>query len=110
MLQAGVLLLAMIRLISQIAFQPRLSVISGTLAAAIPDLAGFAITVTTISAMMCFVFILVFGTEFNKVRVRWQIYSAITWEVHIRGMRFWPQAWDSTQLWAGVPRNCMSWN
>ncbi|GFR49555.1 hypothetical protein Agub_g11601 [Astrephomene gubernaculifera] len=60
-LQGIVLILLILRLIHHLSFQPRLSVISGTLARMIPDLANFMVVLLIILAMYAVLMLLLWG-------------------------------------------------
>ena len=60
-LQGLVLFLLMLRLINYVSFQPRLSIISGTMARMLPDMAHFAVIFAVVAAMFAMMVTLVFG-------------------------------------------------
>ncbi|GIM14788.1 hypothetical protein Vretimale_17596, partial [Volvox reticuliferus] len=61
LLQGLVLMLLIMRLVHRLSFQPRLSIISGTLARMIPDLAGFVLVLVTILLMFAFMLVTLWG-------------------------------------------------
>jgi len=66
LLQGGALLLLMARLVSQVSFQPQLSVIAGTFKAALNDLIHFVIILCVLAAMIGSALHVVFGADFNE--------------------------------------------
>lgn len=66
-MQAAVLLMLMIRLIHYVSFQPRLAIVSGTLARMIPDLCHYTIVFVTMACMLAMVLTTVFGYRVKSV-------------------------------------------
>jgi len=66
-LQGISLMLLIIRLINLISFQPRLSVISGTLARMLPDLANFAVNLVAMALMFVMLLAVAFGGRVGPV-------------------------------------------
>jgi hypothetical protein len=66
-LQGLLLILLLLRLVHHLAFQPRLSVISGTLARALPDLATFCFTLGLMLAMFAAGLVAVWGAAVPRL-------------------------------------------
>ncbi|KAF5832377.1 hypothetical protein DUNSADRAFT_11749 [Dunaliella salina] len=64
LLQGGALLLLMARLVSQVSFQPQLSVISGSFGAALNDIIHFVIILCVLAAMIGSALHIVFGADY----------------------------------------------
>ncbi|KAF5841738.1 hypothetical protein DUNSADRAFT_11517 [Dunaliella salina] len=63
LVQGGALVLLLAGFIQQISFQPKLSVISGTLLRALPDIMYFIFIVTLLGVMLSMVLVTVFGAQ-----------------------------------------------
>uniref|UniRef100_A0A7S3VUB8 Polycystin cation channel PKD1/PKD2 domain-containing protein n=1 Tax=Dunaliella tertiolecta TaxID=3047 RepID=A0A7S3VUB8_DUNTE len=61
LIQGGVLVLIMIRLINHTAFQPVLSIVAGTLAGALEDMIFFAFVITIAALMVSMMMVILFG-------------------------------------------------
>eukprot|EP00798_Chlamydomonas_sp_ICE-L_P013652 gene13652-19539_t len=64
--QMVVLTMSMIRMMTQTSFQARLSVISGTISRALPDMSSFAVTFACIGLPLGVIFYLLYGTHFES--------------------------------------------
>eukprot|EP00798_Chlamydomonas_sp_ICE-L_P031297 gene31297-6445_t len=67
-LQGITLTLAMIRVMVLTSFQVKLSVISGTIAMALPDLAVFGVTAVCICMPLSVLYCIIYGTEFEEAK------------------------------------------
>ena len=66
-MQAVVLLLLMIRLIHYVSFQPRLAIVSGTLARMVPDLCHYTVVFVIMACMFAMILTTVFGYRVESV-------------------------------------------
>ncbi|EFJ43198.1 hypothetical protein VOLCADRAFT_96666 [Volvox carteri f. nagariensis] len=65
--QGLVLVLLIMRLVHRLSFQPRLSIISGTLARMVPDLAGFVLVLVIILVMFAMMLVVLWGDTIEQL-------------------------------------------
>ncbi|KXZ53417.1 hypothetical protein GPECTOR_7g1315 [Gonium pectorale] len=76
--QAIVLILLILRLVHRLSFQPRLSIISGTLARMIPDLASLVVILVVVLVMLSAVLVTMWGSQVAELS---NMASAVEWMV-----------------------------
>ncbi|KAF5835276.1 hypothetical protein DUNSADRAFT_7638 [Dunaliella salina] len=114
LLQGGVLLLLMARLLSQVSFQPQWSVIAGTFAAALEDIIHFIIIICVLAAMFGSALHIVFGADFNEFMTpgdaMYTVFSGITSEADaqhaVKRTQFFLEKGSSSP---NVARRALAW-